>query len=49
MAERMPTELYRCSIPGDVKTKDLSFKALDDKFTVIKAKELDGNYCICST
>lgn len=30
MAERMPTELYRCSISDDVKTKDLSFKALED-------------------
>lgn len=41
MAERMPTELYRCSIPDDAKTRDLSFKALDDKLTVIKPKELD--------
>lgn len=41
MAERMPTEFYRCSIPDDVKTKDLSFKALDNKLTVIKPKELD--------
>lgn len=41
MAERMPTELYRCSISDDVKTKDLSFKALEDKLTVIKPKELD--------
>ena len=41
MAEKTPTELYRCSIPDDVKTKDLSFKALDDKLTVIKPKELD--------
>ena len=41
MAERMPTELYRCSISDDVKTKDLSFQALEDKLTVIKPKELD--------
>ena len=41
MAERMPIELYRCSISDDVKTKDLSFKALEDKLTVIKPKELD--------
>ena len=41
MAERMSTELYRCSISDDVKTKDLSFKALEDKLTVIKPKELD--------